>query len=138
MILGTIGLWGTQERLSWHVRATEHDSDMPGPVRVSHQRSDGTMIKMCSQVIHCNTTMLPIALLCLFDEQRRMYRAKQLVAQVPRIVPLGCVVDGLFYFGPAEARLELLKLCDQERYEHNADAKVFQLKDAQWRQVPFC
>ena len=138
MILATIGLWGTQERLSWYARATTHDSDMPGPVRVTHQRSDGTMIKMCNQVIYHNTTMLPIALLCLFDEQRRMYRAKQLVARVPRIVPLGCVVDGLFYIGPAEARLELLTLCDQERYEHNAEAKVFQLKDAKWEQIPFC
>ena len=46
--LSTIGLWGTQERLSWYARATTHDSDMLGPVRVSHQRSDGMLIKMCS------------------------------------------------------------------------------------------
>ncbi len=138
MILSTISLWGTQERLSWYARATTHDSDMPGPVTNTHQRSDGTIIKMCSQEIYENITMLPVALLCLFDEQRRMYRAKQLVARVPRIIPLGCVVDGLFYFGPAEARLELLTLCDQERYEHNPDSKVFQLKEASWKQVPFC
>ena len=53
-------------------------------------------------------------------------------------MPLGCVVDGLFYFGPAEARLQLVTLCVQARYEHSADAKVFQLKDAQWKQIPFC
>ena len=72
MILSTIGLWGTQERLSWYARATTHDSDMPGPVSVTHQRSDGIVIKMCSQEIYDNTTMLPVALLSLFDEKRRM------------------------------------------------------------------
>ena len=138
MVLSTIGLWSTQERLSWYARATTHDSDMPGPVAVTHQRSDGVVIKMCKQHVYDNTTMLPVALLSLFDEQRRMYRAKQLVARVPQIVPLGCQVDGLFYCGPPEARLELLALCDEERYEHDADAKVFQLKKAAWHQVPFC
>ena len=53
-------------------------------------------------------------------------------------MPLGRVVDGLFFFGPAEARLQLVTLCVQARYEHSADAKVFQLKDAQWKQIPFC
>ena len=87
MILATTGLWTTQDRLSWYARTTKHDSEMPGPVRVTHQRSVGTVSKMCAQEIYDNATMLPVALLSLFDEQRRMYRGKQLVARVPRIVP---------------------------------------------------
>ena len=79
--------------------------------------------------------MLPIALLCLFDEQRRMHRARQLVAQVPAIVPLGCFVDGLFYTGPPEADKALRKLAGQEKYEHVL-TNVFQFKEACMHQVP--
>ena len=83
MILATIGLWTKQERLAWHARQTSYDSDMPGPVLVTSFRPDGSTIKMCATELHDNRTMLPMALLCLFDEQRRMHRARQLVAKVP-------------------------------------------------------
>ena len=52
-------------------------------------RPDGSMMKMCATTLHDNRTMLPVALLSLFDEQRRMHKARQRVAQVPAIVPLG-------------------------------------------------
>ena len=110
---------------------------MPGPVRVTSFRPDGTTIKMCATELHDNRTMLPVALLCLFDEQRRMHKARQLVAKVPKIVPLGVQVDGLFYIGPREADLELRRLAEAERYEHNK-AEVFQFKQAAWHQVPNC
>ena len=115
MILSSIGLWTKQERLAWHARQTSHDSDMPGPVLVTSFCPDGSAIKMCTTELHDNRTMLPVALLCLFDEQRRMHRARQLVAKVPQIVPLGVQVDGLFYTGPPEADLALRKLVEAER-----------------------
>ena len=136
MILATIGLWNKQERLSWYARRTDCEDDMPGPVRVKSFRQDGT-IMMCASELYCNRTMLPVSLLCLFDEQRHMHRARRLVAQVPRLVPLGCMVDGLFFVGPAEAQLELRKLCDEQKYPLSG-ANVFQFKEAVWKQVPTC
>ena len=136
MILATIGLWNKQERRSWYVRKTDCEQDMPGPVVVKTFRQDGTSM-MCSTILHDNVTMLPISLLCLFDEARRMHKARQLVARVPGIIPLGCQVDGLFYVGPAKAKLELRRLCDQEKYAHSL-TNVFQFKDATWKQVPTC
>ena len=115
MILATIGLWTKSERLAWYARHTSHDGDMPGPVRVTSFRPDGTL-KMCATELHDNRTMLPVALLCLFDEQRRMHRARQLVAKIPQIVPLGVQVDGLFYTGPPEADLALRRLAEAEKY----------------------
>ena len=94
---------------------------MPGPVRVTSLRPDGTL-KMCATELHDNRTMLPVALLCLFDEQSRMHRARQLVAKVPQIVPLGVQVDGLFYTCPPEADLALRRLADAEKYSHNKAA----------------
>ncbi len=110
---------------------------MPGPVAVTTFRSDGTMIKMCSTEIHDNRTMLPVALLCLFDEQLRMHQARQLVASVPQIVPLGMHVEGLFYTGPEEADRALQTLAKAEKYEHNS-ADVFQYKKAAWNDIPQC
>ena len=92
---------------------------------------------MCSTQIHDNCTLLPIALLCLFDEQLRMHEARQLVARVPRIVPLGMHVDGLFYTGPEEADQALQTLAKAEKYAHNS-ADVFQFKQAEWNDVPRC
>ncbi len=136
MILATICLWTKQERLSWYARRTDHEGDMPGPVRVKSFRPDGT-IMMCATQLYDNRTMLPVALLCLFDEQRRMHQARRLVAQVPAIVPLGCMVDGLFYAGPPEAKLALREVCDKHKYLHTT-SNVFQFKDAYWRRVPSC
>ena len=107
MILAAIGLWTKQERLAWHARRTSHDADLPGPVRVTSFRPDSSTVKMCATELHDNRSMLPISLLCLFDEQRRMHLACQLVAKVPQIVPLGAQVDGLFYTGPPHADLAL-------------------------------
>ena len=84
---------------------------MPGLVRVTSFRPDGSTTKMCATTLHDNRTMLPVALLSLFDEQRRMHEARQLVARVPAIVPLGVYVDGLFYVGPPEADLALYVRC---------------------------
>ena len=137
IILASIGDWTKQKRLARHARRTTHDADMPGPVRVTSFRPDGSTIKMCATELHDNRTMLPVALLCLFDEQRRMHLARQLVAKVPQIVPLGMQVDGLFYAGPAEADLALRRLAEAEKYEHSM-ASVFQFKQASWRQVPQC
>ncbi len=67
LILSTIGLWSKQERVAWTVRRTSHDADMPGPVRVTSFRPDGSMLKMCATTLHDNRTMLPVALLSLFD-----------------------------------------------------------------------
>ena len=67
---------------------------MRGPVRLTRFCPDGTTLKMCSTRLHSDRTMLPVALLSLFDEQRRMHPARQIVAQVPAIVPLGVYVDG--------------------------------------------
>ena len=111
---------------------------MPGPVRVTSFRHDGAVMKMCATQLHDNRTMLPVALLALFDEQRRMHRARQLVAQVPAIVPLGAYVDGLFYQGPPEADRALRALAEAEQYEH-IEANVFKFKEGSaWRQVPQC
>ena len=111
---------------------------MPGPVRVTSFRPEGSMLKMCATTLHDNRTMLPVALLSLFDEQVHMHRARHLVAQVPAIVPLGVNVDGLFYVGPPEADLALRALAEAEQYEH-IDATVFNFKtNNTWRQVPQC
>ena len=64
--------------------------------------------------------MLPVALLCLFDEHLRMHKARQLVASVPQIVPLGMHVDGLFYTGPKEADQALQRLAKAEKYVLNS------------------
>ena len=137
MILSTIGLWTKQERLAWHAKRTSYESNLPGQVLVTSFRPDGSTIQMCATELHDNRTMLPVALLCLFDEQRRTHRARQLVAKVPQIVPLGVQVDGLFYTGPPEADLALRKLAAAEHYEHS-DASVYHFKAATWRQVPQC
>ena len=136
MILGMIGLWNKQERLKWFARKTDCEGDMPGPVRVKTFREDGTTM-MCATELHDNRTMLPVSLLCLFDEQRRMHTARQLVAKVPKIIPHGCMVDGLFFTGPAEAQLELESLAEEYQYDH-IDACVYQFKDAVWKEVPNC
>ena len=132
MILATIGLWGKQERLSFYARRTDNEADMPGPVRFKHFRADGETTMMCASELYDNRTMLPVALLTLFDEQRHMHRARQLVARVPRIVPLGCMVDGLFFVGPADAELELRKLCDEQKYPL-CGTNVFHFKDVNWK-----
>ena len=85
LILSTIGLWTKQERVAYTVRRTSHDDDMPGPVLMTSFRPDGTELKYCSTALLHDRTMLPVALLSLFDEARRMHRARQLVAQVPAI-----------------------------------------------------
>ena len=136
MILGIIGLWNAQTRMKWYARKTDCEEDMPGPVRVKTFREDGT-IMMCATEVRDNRTMLPASLLCLFREQVLMHRARALVAKVPRIIPLGCLVDGLFFVGPADAREELARLAREHRYEHT-DAYVYKLKDASWREVPEC
>ena len=83
--------------------------------------------------------MLPVALLSLFDEQRRMHRARQIVAQVPAIVPLGVYVDGLFYTGPPEADLALRELAEAEQYEHDVGSTVYKFKrNNRWDHVPQC
>ena len=82
--------------------------------------------------------MLPIALLSLFDELRRVHRARQIVAQVPAIVPLGVFVDGLFYSGPPEAHHLLKALAETEQYEHDEDCKVYKFKQCSWQSVPNC
>ena len=115
LILATIGLWTKQERLAWTVRRTSHNDDMPGPVRMTSFRPDGSVLKYCATTLHHDRTMLPVALLSLFDEARRMHRARQLVAQVPAIVPLGCFVDGLFYSGPPEADRALRALAEAQK-----------------------
>ena len=138
LILSTIGLWSKQEHVAWTVRRTSHDADMPGPVRVTSFRPDGSTLKMCATTLHDNRTMLPVALLSLFDEQVHMHRARQLVAKVPAIVPLGAYVDGLFYVGPPEADLALRALAEAEQYEH-VGAMVYKFKQNNtWRQVPQC
>ncbi len=104
MILATIGLWNRREHKSWTVRRTTHDDDMPGPVLLTTFRPDGSTLKLCATELHDNRTLLPVALLSLFDEQIHMHRARQIVARVPAIVPLGAYVDGLFYTGPPEAQ----------------------------------
>ncbi len=76
--------------------------------------------------------------LSLFDEQRRVHRARQIVAQVPAIVPLGVYVDGLFYTGPPEADAALQQLAKAEQYEHDFDCKVYKFKKCLWHQVPQC
>ena len=124
---------GEQKTLNTYRRLTT----TPGPVKVTSFHPDGTL-KMCATELHDNRTMLPVALLCLFDEQRRMHRARQLVAKIPQIVPLGVQVDGLFYTGPPEADLALRRLAEAEKYKHNKEASVFQFKQATWRQVPQC
>ena len=136
MILATIGLWNKQERLSWYARRTDCEADMPGPVSVKSFQQDGT-IMMCATELYDNRTMLPVSLLCLFDEQRHMHKARQLVARVPRIEPLGCMVDGLFFVGPDEAELELRRLVDEQKYPLSM-TDVFQFKEATWKQVPVC
>ena len=80
---------------------------MPGPVAVKHFRGDDT-IMMCRTEVYDNKTCLPFALLPLFDEQRMMYKAMRLVAKVPAIVTLGCMVDGLFCTGTPEAKAAFL------------------------------
>ena len=80
-------------------------------------RPDGAMLKMCATTLHHDRTMLPVALLSLFEEARRMHRARQIVAQVPAIVLLGCFVDGLLYSGPPEADRALRALAEAEHYE---------------------
>ena len=137
MILSTIGLWTIQTRTKWFARRTDCEDDMPGPVTVKTFREDGTVM-MCPTELQDNRTMLPFSLLCLFDEQRRMHKARQLVARVPRIIPHGCVVDGLFFSGPPDAEIELKRLADEYRYAHN-DGTVYQFKDeCLWKQVPKC
>ena len=90
-------------------------------------RPDGSELKYCSTALHRDRTMLPVALPSLFDEARRMHGARQLVAQVPAIVPLGCFVDGLFYSSPPEADRALRALAEAERYEQ-VSANVFKFK----------
>ena len=136
MILSTIGIWNKQERYTYYARKTDREEDMPGPVTIKHFRPDCT-IMMCQSRLHDNRTMLPVSLLCLFDEQRRMYRARQLVARVPRIVPLGCRVDGLYFVGPSDARQELEALCKSEQYDC-IQSDVYQFKDALPKEVPIC
>ena len=137
MILATIGLWNRREHMSWTVRRTTHDDDMPGPVLFTTFRSDGSTLKLCATELHDNRTLLPIALLSLFDEQIHMHRARQIVAQVPAIVPLGAYVDGLFYTGTKEAQSALKALANKERYRH-IDATVFDFKPSLWNRVPQC
>ena len=112
-----IGLWTKQDRVALTVRRTTHDDDMPGPVRMTSFRPDGSTLKYCSTALHHDRTMLPIALLSLFDEQRRMHRARQLVAQVPAIVLLGCFVDGL----SAVARPKRTKPCARWQKKRNTN-----------------
>ena len=88
-----------------------------------------------SQEVWDNRTMLPFALLPLFDEQRQVHKARLLVARVPRIITLGCMVDGLFYTGPPEADLMLRNLCREEKYDH-IYTDVFDFKKAEWAHVP--
>ena len=135
MILATIGLWNRQKQYSYFARTTNCEEDMPGPVCVKHFKEDGSTVMMCRSEVFHNRTMLPVSLLCLFDEQRRMYRARQLVARVPAIVPLGCRVDGLFFVGPEAAKEQLRRLCSEEKYPC-LQTDVFQFKQAKWKEVP--
>lgn len=136
MILSAIGIWNKQERYTYCARTTDREEDLPGPVTIKHYKADCT-IMMCQSRLHDNRTMLPVSLLCLFDEQRRMYRARQLVAKVPKIVPLGCRVDGLYYVGPEEAVAELRSICAEEQYDC-IQRPVYQFKDCKWKDVPIC
>ena len=137
MILATIGIWNKQERFTYYARTTDREEDMPGPVTIKHFRPDCT-IMMCQSRLHDNRTMLPVSLLCLFDEQRRMHRARQLVARVPKIVPLGCRVDGLYFVGPEAAVQALKAICAREQYDC-IQRPVYQFKEAnQWKAVPIC
>ena len=135
MILATLGIWNTQERYAYYARTTDREEDMPGPVTTKHYKEDCT-IMMCQSRLHDNRTMLPVSLLCLFDEQRRMYRARQMVAKVPKIVPLGRRVDGLYFVGPEEAVTELKAIADQKYDCIQRD--VYQFKNATWKDVPIC
>ena len=134
MILACIGLWSKQRRTQWYGRMTEHESDMPGPVTLKSFSEEGTMM-YCSSEIWCNKTMLPFALLPLFDEQRQMHKARLLAARIPGIITLGVMVDGLFYTGPPEADLQLRELALREKYTH-IHSDVFQFKKAFWKQIP--
>jgi hypothetical protein len=137
MILATIGIWNKQERFTYYARTTDREEDMPGPVTIKHFRPDCT-IMMCQSRLHDNRTMLPVSLLCLFDEQRRMHRARQLVARVPKIVPLGCRVDGLYFVGPEAAVQALKAICAGEQYDC-IQRPVYQFKEAnKWKDVPIC
>ncbi len=136
MILSTIGIWNKQERYTYLARTTDREEDMPGPVTIKHYKSDCTVM-MCQSRLHDNRTMLPVSLLCLFDEQRRMYRARQLVARVPKIIPLGCRVDGLYFVGPEDAVTELEAICG-EQYDC-IQCLVYQFKEGvKWKEVPIC
>jgi len=133
MILATIGLWSKQERSKYLAKRTDCEADMPGPVAVKHYRGDET-IMMCKTQVYDNKTCLPFALLPLFDEQRMMYKAMRLVAKVPAIIPLGCMVDGLFGTGPPEAKAALMALCQEEKYPM-LDTTVFHFKDAFYKDL---
>ena len=137
MILATIGIWNKQERWTYYARTTDREEDMPGPVTIKHFKADCTVM-MCQSKLHDNRTMLPVSLLCLFDEQRRMYRARQLVAKVPKIVPLGCRVDGLYFVGPEDAVTTLKAICKDEQYDC-IQRDVYQFKQVkEWKEVPIC
>ena len=138
IVLATIGLWTVQERLAWSVHCTTQDADCPGPVTKTRYMPDGSQYKMCCTVLHSDTTMLPIGLLSLFDELRRVYRARQIVAQVPAVVTLGVHVDGLFYVAPPEAHAQLQQLALLEQYEHDEHCKVYKFKKCRWQSVPSC
>ena len=133
MILATIGLWSKQTRTKFHARRTDCEDDLPGPVTVKTFRQDGTIMYTETDVWH-NVTCLPFALLPLFDEQRHMYRARQLVAKVPKLIPVGCMVDGLFCVGSPEAKAELETLAAEEVYRV-LECRVFQFKEAKARHL---
>jgi len=128
LILATIGLWTKQESYQYYARRTDCEGDIPGPVTVKTFRHDGT-IMMTQTEMWDNITCLPFALLPLFDEQRYMYRARQIVAMVPEVRPIGCMVDGLFCLGTPEAKARLKELVDQEQFPV-LETNIFKFKDA--------
>ena len=139
MILGCIGLWLKQGRHSWYARRTNHEGDMPRPPTVKTFREDGSCLMMCPTQVVDNRTYLPMALLCLFDEAIHMHRARKLIARVPRLVPLGCMVDGLFFTGPVDAKEELEAICEKECRYPLTLGEVYQFKSTvTWKDVPKC
>ena len=112
---------------------------MPRPPTVKTFREDGSCIMMCPTDVVDNRTYLPTALLCLFDEAIHMHRARKLIARVPRLVPLGCMVDGLFFMGPVDAKEELEAICEKECRYPLTLGEVYQFKSTvTWKDVPKC